>query len=57
LNPGDREYKVGLNQEHDVLVDLGQPTRYVVLSPERALDLAAWLVKHAKKSPKCPPSS
>jgi hypothetical protein len=53
----ERPYKVGLNQENDVLIDLGADTRFVVLTPERALELAAWLVKHAKKSPKCPKSS
>lgn len=50
----DKQYAVGLNKEQDVLIDLGEPIRYVVLSPERALELAGWLVKHAKKSTKCP---
>ena len=48
------QYRVGLNQEKDVLIDWGMDIRYAVLTPEQALELAAWLVKHARKSPKCP---
>jgi hypothetical protein len=50
----DKQYKVGLNQEQDVLIDWGESHRYIVLTPEHALELAGWLVKHAKKSTKAP---
>lgn len=43
-------YKVGLNQEQNVLIDLGVATRFMVLDPGEAIQLAEWLVKHAKKS-------
>lgn len=48
------EYKVGLSKEQDVLVDFGQPMRFVVLDPEDALHLAAYLIKHALASTKKP---
>jgi hypothetical protein len=47
-------YSVGLNKENDVLLDLGIEVRYVVLTPERAADLASSLLKFAKQSPKFP---
>lgn len=47
-----RRYEVGLNQEHDVLIDLTAPTRYVIFTPEQAMEFAAYLIAHAKKSRK-----
>lgn len=49
-------YQVGLNKENDVLVDWKRDLRYVVLTPEQALEFAAYLTKHAKSSPKYKPS-
>lgn len=47
-----QRYEIGLNQEQDVLIKLAQPTQAIILTPEQALELAAQLTKHAKKSPK-----
>lgn len=48
----EHKYKVGLNKEDDVLVDLGTTTRHLILTPYQALELAAYLMKHAKASKK-----
>lgn len=42
-----RLYDVGVSQEGNVLIDLRDRVRYVVLAPEDARRLAAYLVKHA----------
>jgi hypothetical protein len=43
-------YRVGMNEEKEVLLDLGISTRYMVLRPEEAIQLAEWLIKYAKKA-------
>ncbi len=47
-----QRYEIGLNQEQDVLIKLTQPTQAMILTPQQALEFAAQLTKHAKKSTK-----